>query len=180
MQHNIDVKKHLFAVAAALRLLLALPFSGRGDTSWETNLKKAQEQANSSNKLVFLDFTGSDWCGWCMKLKREVFITPEFDNYARSNLVLLEIDLPHGKPLSPEQLAANMRVQEQYAVEGFPTLIVLNHEGQEIWRLPSYADAKPADWIRMFEALRAKAGLLPPTAGTASAPSPPPPEPKKS
>jgi len=62
-------------------------------------------------------------------------------------------------------------------VEGFPTLIVLNHEGQEIWRLPSYADAKPADWIRMFEALRARAGLLP---ATASTPPPPPPEPKKS
>ena len=166
-----------------IRAVLALLFCSfalaatAADAKWHYDLSEAKALAKKEKKLVFIDFTGSDWCGWCMKLKREVFITPEFNNYARSNLVLLEIDLPHAKPLSPEQLAANMRVQEQYRVEGFPTLIVLNHEGQEIWRLPSYADAKPADWIRMFEALRARAGLLP---ATASTPPPPPPEPKKS
>jgi len=171
-------------IRAALTLIFccfALALSA-ADAKWHYDLSEAKALAKKEKKLVFIDFTGSDWCGWCMKLRREVFATPEFNGYARSNLVLLEIDLPHGKPLSPEQLTANMRVQEQYAVEGFPTLIVLNNEGQEIWRLPSYADAKPADWIRMFEALRAKAGLLRPAAGTASTPTPPPPapDPKKS
>ena len=168
------------AVLALLFCTLALAVEA-ADAKWYYDLSEAKVAAKREKKLVFIDFTGSDWCGWCMKLRREVFTTPEFNNYARSNLVLLEIDLPHGKPLSPEQLAANMRVQEQYQVEGFPTLIVLNHEGQEIWRLPSYADAKPADWIRLFEALRAKVGLLPPSAGTASAPpsAPPPPVPEQ-
>lgn len=166
-----------------MRTALALLFCSfalavsAADAKWHYDLSEAKTLAKKEKKLVFIDFTGSDWCGWCMKLRKEVFTTAEFNNYARSNLVLLEIDLPHGKPLSPEQLSANMRVQEQYGVEGFPTLIVLNHEGQEIWRLPSYADAKPADWIRMFESLRARAGLLPSTGGTASAPTSPPPPP---
>src|SRR5205809_8141772 len=169
-------------IRAALALLFcsfALAATA-ADAKWYYDLSEAKALAKKEKKLVFIDFTGSDWCGWCMKLRKEVFTTAEFNNYARTNLVLLEIDLPHAKPLSPDQLTHNMRVQEQYHVEGFPTLIVLNHEGQEIWRLPSYADAKPADWIRMFEALRARAGLLPPTAGTASTPPSAPPAQKKS
>jgi len=164
------------AILALLFFALALAVEA-ADAKWYYDLAEAKATAKKEKKLVFIDFTGSDWCGWCMKLKKEVFTTAEFNNYARSNLVLLEIDLPHGKPLSPQQLAANLRVQEQYQVEGFPTLVVLSHEGQEIWRLPSYVDAKPADWVRTMEALRAKAGLLPATAGTASSAPPAAPAP---
>ena len=173
-----------------LRAALALLFctfalaATAADAKWYYDLSEAKAAAKKEKKLVFIDFTGSDWCGWCMKLKKEVFVTPEFNNYARTNLVLLEIDLPHGKPLSPEQLTHNMRVQEQYGVEGFPTLIVLSHEGQEIWRLASYVDAKPADWVRMMEMLKVKAGLVPASAAAASTtPASPPaaaPDPKKS
>src|SRR5713101_5307795 len=126
-----------------MRAALALLFCSfavavsAADAKWYYDLSEAKAAAKKEKKLVFIDFTGSDWCGWCMKLRREVFTTPEFNNYARSNLVLLEIDLPHGKPLSPEQLTANMRVQEPYHDDGFPHSIVLRSEGPEIWRLPS-------------------------------------------
>src|SRR5258707_9770464 len=117
---------------------------GAAEAKWYFDVPQAQAVAKKERKLVFIDFTGSDWCGWCMKLKQEVFSTSEFKNYAHTNLVLVEIDLPHAKPLSIEQLTANMRAQEQYHVEGFPTIIVLSQEGQEIWRLPSYTPGTAA------------------------------------
>src|SRR5437762_13965735 len=78
------------------------------------NLPEAQAIAKKENKLVLMDFTGSDWCGWCIKLRKEVFLTPEFNAYARSNLVLVEIDQPRYKPLSPEMLETNTKLQEKY------------------------------------------------------------------
>jgi thioredoxin-related protein len=140
------------------------------DAKWHTDLPEAQALARKEKKLVFMDFTGSDWCGWCMKLKQEVFSTPEFNNYARTNLVLVEVDLPRFKPMSPEVLAKNAKLQEQYRAEGFPTIVVLDAAGHEVWRLGGYAEAKPAQWIMTLEALRAKAGL-------ATAPKPPAPAP---
>jgi len=108
-----------------------------------------------------LDFTGSDWCGWCMKLKKEVFSTPEFNTYARANLVLVEIDLPRAKPLSLQQLMTNQQLQETFRAEGFPTIVVLNGEGQEVWRLGGYAEGTPADWIRTMNALKGRSAPIP-------------------
>ena len=71
--------------------------SAWAEPSWETDYKKAQDQAKAGNKLVLLDFTGSDWCGWCIKLDREVFSKPEFKDYATKNLVLVELDFPRAK-----------------------------------------------------------------------------------
>jgi len=146
------------------------------DAKWHTDLPEAQALAKKEKKLVFMDFTGSDWCGWCMKLKQEVFSTPEFNNYARTNLVLVEVDLPRFKPMSPETLARNTKLQEQYRAEGFPTIVVLDTAGRELWRLGGYAEAKPAQWILMLESLKAKAGLAPSPRPATPAPAPAPPK----
>ena len=131
------------------------------DAKWHTDLPEALALAKKEKKLVFIDFTGSDWCGWCMKLKQEVFSTPDFNNYARTNLVLVEVDLPRFKPMSPELLVRNTKLQEQYRAEGFPTIIVLDAAGREVWRLGGYVDAKPIQWIMTMESLKVKAGLAP-------------------
>src|SRR5689334_3700623 len=73
------------------------------------DLPEAQAIAKKEKKLVLIDFTGSDWCGWCIKLRKEVFLNTEFSAYARSNLVLVEIDQPRYKPLSPELLETNSK-----------------------------------------------------------------------
>lgn len=75
--------------------------------AWLTDAAKAQAQAKAEKKLVLLDFTGSDWCGWCIKLNKEVFSKPEFAEYAKKNLVLVEVDFPRRKKLSPAQNKAN-------------------------------------------------------------------------
>ncbi len=92
----------------------------------------AQREAKAEQKLLLVDFTGSDWCGWCKKLKREVFETPEFKDYARKNLVLLEVDFPRKKELSAAQQTHNQRLAQQYGVQGFPTIVVLNGEGDMV------------------------------------------------
>src|SRR5205085_12261338 len=120
MQDNIGVKKHLFTLAIALALAVGLivPISTRAESAWETDLKKAQAEAKSSNKLVFLDFTGSDWCGYCIRLDKEILSKPEFKDYANKNLVLVEVDFPRRKPQSSDLQRQNQQLAEEYQIQG--------------------------------------------------------------
>src|SRR6266581_5344317 len=93
--------------AMILSAVLTLLPAAAHAAEWLTDVPAAQEQAAAENKLVLLNFTGSDWCGWCMKLKAEVFSQPEFEDYANKNLVLVEIDFPKRKPQPAAQKKAN-------------------------------------------------------------------------
>jgi protein disulfide-isomerase len=124
-------------------LVLTAGFSAAGAKSgWLTDYKQAQEQAKSSKKLMLLDFTGSDWCGWCIKLDKEVFSKPEFQEYADKNLVLVELDFPRRKELSATEQAQNEQLANEHRVQGFPTIIVLNSDGKKVGEL-SYESAVP-------------------------------------
>src|SRR6266404_7862353 len=116
------MKKILFSLIA-ISSLLAIQAA---EPEWTTDFAAAKAKAKAEGKMVLMDFTGSDWCGWCIKLRKEVFLTPEFNAYARSNLVLVEIDQPRYKPLSPEMLETNTKLQEKYGANGFPTLVLLS------------------------------------------------------
>lgn len=100
---------------------------------WMTDLDAAKTKAAAENKAVLIDFTGSDWCGWCIKLRKEVLDTPGFENYAKDKFVLVEVDVPNAKDkLTPEQLKKNRELCEQYRIEGFPTIMVMNPQGDII------------------------------------------------
>ena len=124
--------------AAAFALVLSVTFSARAELGWLTDYKTAQEQAKSSNKLLLLDFTGSDWCGYCIQLDRAILSQPQFKDYASKKLVLLEVDFPRRKPQSVETKRQNQELAQRYQIEGFPTLVVLNGEGQTIWRYDGF------------------------------------------
>lgn len=100
-----------------------------------------------------MDFTGSDWCGWCIKLKKEVFDTKEFKEYADKNLVLVEIDFPRKKAQSEELKKANRALQAKYKIEGYPTIIVLNAEGKQVDEL-GYMRGGPKPFIEKLEKLK--------------------------
>ena len=89
---------------------------------WYTDLIKAQEISKFSNKPIFAFFTGSDWCIWCHKLERDVFEKSEFIKWARKNVILLELDFPRKKQLSPELTQQNNSLQQTFLVQGFPTV----------------------------------------------------------
>jgi protein disulfide-isomerase len=128
----LTVKNLAMAILVALGLLGAV--SARADSAWGTDLKKAQEEAKANHKLLLLDFTGSDWCGYCIQLDRVILSQPQFKDYATKNLVLVEIDFPRRKPQSVETRKQNQELAERYQIEGFPTLVVLNGEGKTVWR----------------------------------------------
>jgi len=132
----------LFAVFAAMAL------SATAEVSWTTDFSAAQTQAKKDKKLVLMNFTGSDWCGWCIKLKKEVFDTKEFADYAKDNIVLVDVDFPSRKPQTADLKKANEGLKSKYhAEQGFPTIIVLNSEGKEVWRQVGYMKGGPKAWI---------------------------------
>jgi thioredoxin-related protein len=120
---------------------------------WLTDLPAAQAKAKKENKLVIMDFTGSDWCVWCKKLHEEVFSKQEFEDYAAKNLVPVLVDFPQDKPQTKELKAANKALQEKYKIDGFPTVVVLNGEGKEIGKL-NYEKGGPKVFIESLEKLK--------------------------
>jgi protein disulfide-isomerase len=127
--------------------------SGQAKAGWLTNYEQAQEQAKAGHKLMLLDFTGSDWCGWCIRLEREVFSKPEFKEYASKNLVLLELDFPRGKELPAALQSQNERLARKYQIQGFPTIVVLNSDGKQVGEL-GYVPGGPEAFIAELEKLR--------------------------
>jgi protein disulfide-isomerase len=120
---------------------------------WITSYDQGQQEAKANNKLVLLDFTGSDWCGWCVLLDREVFSKPKFKEYASKNLVLVELDFPKTKPVPDTIRTQNVRLARLYQVQGFPTIIVLNGDGQLVGEF-GYVKGGPDAFIALLEKLR--------------------------
>ena len=118
---------------------------------WETNYDAALEQAAKENKMVLLDFTGSDWCGWCIKLKKDTFSKPEFQKFARESLILVELDFPRGKEQSAELKRQNQELAEKFGIEGFPTLVLLNPQGEEAARNVGYLPGGPEGFVKWVE-----------------------------
>ncbi|MEY2428551.1 MAG: hypothetical protein QOJ40_1436 [Verrucomicrobiota bacterium] len=140
-------------IAIGLLAGLALLQASAEELNWITDLPKAQSQAKAEKKMVMLDFTGSDWCGWCIKLHNEVFSKPEFADYAKKNLVLVEVDFPRKKQ-QPEALKeANDALQKKYKIEGYPTIIVLNADGSKAGEL-GYQPGGPKAFIAELEKLK--------------------------
>jgi protein disulfide-isomerase len=126
------VKNLVIAILVALGLFSAV--SVQADSAWGTDYKKAQNEAKANHKLVLLDFTGSDWCGYCIQLDKAILSQQQFKDYANKNLVLVEIDFPRRKAQSVEMRKQNQELAERYQIDGFPTLIVLDGEGKTVWR----------------------------------------------
>jgi thioredoxin-related protein len=92
------------------------------DLYWETNVNKAIEVSKKTKKPMLLFFTGSDWCGWCIRLQKEVLRTPEFANWAQKNVVLVELDYPRAKAQSNEIKQQNGQLQQIFGIQGYPTV----------------------------------------------------------
>lgn len=112
---------------------------------WLTSLPQAQAEAKKSGKPILADFTGSDWCPWCIKLRTEVFNTKQFKDWAAKNVVLLELDFPRSKPQDPATKKANQDLATKYKIEGFPTVLFLNADGK-VLGTSGYQAGGPAPW----------------------------------
>lgn len=124
-------------------------------TGWTDDYKKGLEKAKTEKKVALLDFTGSDWCGWCIKLDEEVFSKKPFKDYAKENLVLVELDFPQTKRLPKKQQEQNEELAKKFNVKGYPTVVVVDGDGQEIGRL-GYMEGGPDAFIAKLNSITKK------------------------
>ena len=117
------MKKILF-----LTFITLVSFSANAQEglTWHTDVSKATDISIKENKPMFLFFTGSDWCGWCIRLQKEVFHTPEFIKWAKESVVLVELDFPRKNNQTEAVKMQNAQLQQQLQVRGYPTVWFVN------------------------------------------------------
>lgn len=137
-----------------IRLLVAtiascsIAFAG----AWEDNFETAKATAAKEKKPILIDFTGSDWCGWCIKLDKEVFSKKEFKDYAKDNLVLFTADFPHDKSQSKKLKEQNEELSKKYGVTGFPTIVLIDAEGKKLAET-GYQEGGPEKYVEHLKKL---------------------------
>ena len=130
-------------------LALALLFTSMVfvHAKWTTDYKAALAQAKAQNKLVLLDFTGSDWCGYCKLLDKEVLDTKDFKEFADKNYIQVTVDFPQQKQLPENVKQQNDALGQKFKIEGYPTLIVLDADGKELGRQTGYNPGSGPDAV---------------------------------
>lgn len=133
-------------------MLLSL-VSGAFAEGLENDYSRALEKAKAENKKVLLDFTGSDWCGPCIELKKRVFSQSEFRSYAQKKLVVVEIDYAKRKPQTPELKKQNEKLGREYRIDetGYPTIVLLDSNGKVMRQFTGYDGEAAADVIEWIE-----------------------------
>jgi thioredoxin-related protein len=154
----------IFAIAALFGLysvyvhgsdwLGALITPGASKDAWPDNFKAAMAQAGAEHKSVLLHFTGSDWCPACQELDRNIINTATFRNYVAQNLVYVEVDMPRNKFQPPALKKQNTDLVNEFEIQGFPTVIVLNRVGKNIGEIVGYPGGEgPSAYIADLEKL---------------------------
>ena len=141
------------AITTLCAAFAALAVSAKTSTpdGWLDDYDAALNKAAKENKHVIVDFSGSDWCGWCKRLEVEVFDTDAFRKAAAEKYVLLMVDSPRDVSLlTPAAALNNPKLVEKFGVRGFPTVVVLNSKGEEVLRT-GYKEGGPEKYIKMLD-----------------------------
>jgi thioredoxin-related protein len=101
------------------------------ELKWYTDVREAITVSNKEHKPMLMFFTGSDWCGWCIRLQNEVLKTDEFKKWASDNVVLVELDYPRRTPQTPELKTQNNELQQAFGIQGFPTIYFTSAETKD-------------------------------------------------
>jgi len=139
----------------ALLTATALTAQDANHLKWYDDFDVAAAAAKKANKDLLVDFTGSDWCGWCIKLHKEVFDHAEFDQGVKDHFILVALDFPRGeeakaKVPNPER---NRELQTKYGVRGFPTILLMTPEG-DVFGKTGYQAGGPAKYVESLDKMR--------------------------
>ena len=132
------------------------------ELKWHTNVKEAIAIGNKEKKPLLLFFTGSDWCGWCIRLQKEVLKTPEFEKWASENVILVELDYPRRTPQTAEIKQQNNELQQAFSIQGFPTICFANGTNKdgkvnfEGLGTTGYVAGGPAAWLEVANGILKK------------------------
>jgi len=124
------------------------------EPQWLTSLPEAEALAKKENKLVLVDFTGSDWCVACIRIEKEVFTKPAFIEYAKKNLVLVRLDFPLDNKQPAALKAANDALQAKYKVDGFPVFFEMKPDGTVVWTQEGFVGGSPSEFIALLDKAR--------------------------
>jgi thiol-disulfide isomerase/thioredoxin len=123
-------------------------------SAWLTNMQEAKNLAQKQHRHILLNFSGSDWCGPCIVLRKEILDAPDFSTLADSSLVLVNADFPRMKKnqLPKEQQALNDKLADEYNAKGqFPLTLLLTAEGKILQQWEGNPGVKPAEfaaWVK--------------------------------
>ncbi len=147
------MKKLILTLMASL---LTVSFSMGAESLWMHDFEAAKAKAVKEGKPIFINFTGTDWCGWCIKLEKEVFSKKAFQDYAKEHLVLVEVDFPKKKEQTAEVKAQNAKLDKEYGVEGYPTLYLLDAQGKKLTEDIGYREGGPEAYVEHLKSLLKK------------------------
>ena len=116
---------------------------------WLTDVSQAIKESKVSGKPIFAFFTGKDWCSWCKKLERQVLSKDGFINYAKENLVLLELDFPRGRRNLPQK---QIELARKFKIKGYPTVILMDSSTNKIAKT-GYEAMSPEQYVHHVKAL---------------------------
>jgi disulfide reductase len=145
-----------YLAACVLAVVGLVQVAVADDGPWLTDLSKAQAEAKQNHKMVLMDFNGSDWCPPCKILKKQVLSSPEFLEFAKKNLVLVDVDFPHFKELPGSLSKANEALAQKYDVDGFPTIIVLSSSGKQLEKEVGYGGQTAKEFVAQLKKLNHK------------------------
>ena len=131
---------------AIFTMICALSHPSYAAEEWMTNYDKALALSKKSGKPVLANFTGSDWCHYCVKLHDEVFKTKEFSAWAKDNVILLEVDYPRSKPMDAKVKKQNESLKSKFEISGYPTVLFLDPKGNRIGNRSGYYAGGPDNW----------------------------------
>ncbi len=123
--------------------------SEKQEKIWLTDASQAIEESKLSGKPIFAFFTGKEWCSWCKKLERQVLSKEGFINYAKENLVLLELDFPRGKRNLPQK---QIELARKFNIKGYPTVILMDSSTNKIAKT-GYESMSPIQYVDHVKAL---------------------------
>ena len=140
----------------ALAAVAPAAFAGSGD-HWYEDFDTAAKVARKESKNLLVDFTGSDWCGWCIRLDKEVFDHDEFVTKAQEDYVLVKLDFPRGadaKKAVPNP-QRNNELNDKYKIEGYPTILLVTPDG-DLFGRTGYQAGGPQKYLAHLEQLRSR------------------------
>jgi thioredoxin-related protein len=136
-----------------LLLLLSVVFFSVQVPGWLTNFEEAKQEAHEKNRLILLNFSGSDWCGPCIRLKNEIFASDAFIEYSNDHLVLVNADFPRSKKnkLSESQVKLNQSLADKFNPDGkFPLTILLDEQAKILKVWDGFPGGDAASFVRQI------------------------------
>ncbi|WDF54686.1 thioredoxin family protein [Mucilaginibacter sp. KACC 22063] len=135
--------------------LLLLTLFMTGQLIWSGNFDEAKKDAQQSHKLILINFSGSDWCGPCIRLRKEILESDEFETYAKDHLVLVRADFPRQKKnqLPKDQVKRNEALADVYNPDGkFPYTLLVDENGKVLRSWDGFPDETTAQFIAQVDA----------------------------